>query len=141
MTLSRNKQSWIAAGLFILIAVLAMFDPLPEPALSIVQLAIFIPTAIWAYVISRRCTDEVMIHASRKAFAHGVPIGAFAVIAFVLAVRYWTPATNLVLELTDQSANGLPPEAVGFGMGAMFAIVVIGLTATAMYAIWWARTR
>lgn len=141
MVLSRNRQSWVAASLFILLAVLVITDPLPEPTLSILKAVIFFPTAIWAYVISRSCRDEVMIHASRKAFAHGVPIGAGLVIGFVLAMRYWTPATNLVIELTDQSTNGLPPEAVGFGMGAMFAIVTIGLTATAIYAIWWARSR
>lgn len=141
MTLSRNKQSYIAASLFILIAFLALFDPLPEPALSIVQVALFVPTAIWAYLISRRCTDEVMIHASRKAFAHGVPIGAAGVIGAVLAVRYWTPATDLIVRVSEASQSGLPPHAVGFGYGAMFAIVVIGLTATAFYAIWWARTR
>lgn len=141
MTLSRNQQSFIAAGLFILLAFLSLFDPLPEPALSIVQALIFFPTAVWAWRISRRCTDEVMLHASRKALAHGVPIGAAGVISFVLAVRYWQPATHLVVEFADKSTSGLPPEAVGFGYGAMFAIVAIGLTATAIYALWWARAR
>lgn len=141
MTLSLQKQSYIAAALFIGLALIALFDPLPEPSQSIVQAAIFFPTAIWAFIITQRCHDEVMKHASRKAFSLGVPIGAGAVMTFVLAMRYWTPATDFVLELTNQSAGGLPPEAVGFGMGAMFALVVIGLTTTAIYAIWWQRTR
>ncbi len=141
MTLSLQKQSWIAASIFLLLAALSLINPLPQPAQSVLEALIFIPTAIWAWTLARRCTDEVMIHASRKAFALGVPIGAAAVIIAVLAMRYWTPATDLVVRLSERSTNGLPPEAVGFGFGAMFAIMVIGATATAIYALWWARAR
>lgn len=141
MPLTRNQQSWIAASLFILLAALTLFDPLPEPTQSILQALIFFPTAIWAWAISRRCSDEVMIHASRKAFAHGVPIGAAGVITAVLAMRYWKPATDLVVTTAQQSNSGLPPSAVGFGYGAMFAIATIALTAIAIYAAWWMRSR
>lgn len=141
MTLSLQKQAYVAAALFILLAFIAVLDPLPEPTQSIVQAAIFFPTAIWAFVITQRCHDEVMRHASRRAFSLGVPIGAGLVMTFVLAMRIWQPAVDFVMELTDQSTSGLPPQAVGFAWGAMFTLVVIGLTTTAIYAIWWQRSR
>ncbi len=141
MTLSVRNQSWIAAGVFVLLAALTIFEPFPEPAQTIMQAAIFLPTAAWAFYISRNCRDEVMIHASRAAFAHGVPIGAGIVVAAVLVMRYWAPATDFVVAAANRSANELPPEAVGFGFGAMFTLMAVGLTVTAIYAIWWARAR
>ena len=141
MTLSKNKQSWIAASLFILLAFLALFDPLPEPALTIAQAAIFFPTAIWAVYISYTSRDEVMVHASRAAFAHGVPISVGVVIVTTMIMRFWPPATSLVTDIAARTNNNLPDAAIGFGMGVVFTLVTLGATILAVYAIWWARKR
>lgn len=141
MSLSTRTQSYIAAALFVALAALALIEPFDEPTQSIVQALIFFPTAIWAVYISYSCRDEVMIHASRAAFAHGTPIALAIVMLSTLAVRFWQPATNFVTTAAANSSEGLPPAITGFGMGVVFTFLALGLTIMTIYAIWWKRTQ
>ncbi len=89
MTLTRNTQSWIAATAFVIVAILVVFDPLPEPTLTIVKSVFFWPAAIWmAWLLwSRR--SELKDDASLNARSIVTPLAIVIGIAACLALARW----------------------------------------------------
>lgn len=92
MTLSINKQSWLAALAFVALAALVIFEPLDEPRLTIMKSILFWPTVIWLAWLA--WTQRA--HLKTTANAGGVvrPVAIVAAIAAVLILARWIAANT-----------------------------------------------
>jgi hypothetical protein len=119
---------------------LMLFDPIPQPAQSIIVLALAAAAAsigVRAWFASR---DDVVKEAARVAIRWGAFLGFWTAIATVLVVRYAPPVSDALVQLAAVNENA-PPSTVGFGVGVAFSFVCILLASVAVWVGWWLRKR
>lgn len=87
MILSTNKQSFLAAGAFIIVAALVVLDPLPEPQLTILKSIFFWPAVLWLawFAWTRRADLKSGANTGRIMR----PLLIVAAIAALLALARW----------------------------------------------------
>ncbi len=94
MILTTNRQSLIAATALVVVAILVVFDPLPEPALTIARSIFFWPAAIWLAWMAWTRRDRFKTRSSGAGRSILAPIAIVACIAGVLALARWLSVTT-----------------------------------------------
>lgn len=130
------------AVLLILLAVIALivFDPIPQPAQSIIVLALGAIVSAFGVRVWLASRDDVVKEAARVAIRWGVFLGFWAAIATVLAVRYAPPVSDAVARLAEVNPNA-SPSTVAFAMGVVFSFLCVFLASGAVHVGWWMRKR
>lgn len=87
MILTTNRQSFLAAGAFIVVAALVVLDPLPEPQLTIIKSIFFWPAVLWLgwFAWTRRAGLKTGANAGGLVR----PLLIVAAIAAILALARW----------------------------------------------------
>jgi hypothetical protein len=121
-------------------------NPMPEPALSIVQSTMFWLALVvgipYGIVSGRRSRDEVAKEAVKFASILALPATVLASFFVMLFIRYWEPAGQALLNLAATSQSGTTPLTT---LGFVFGYIVFTVTATvvwlALYLGWWIAKR
>ena len=124
----------------ILVLILVIFDPVPQPYQRMLVIALsFVILVRIVYMQMRPKEDEVELAVWRFGSTIGVWIGILLSFISVVAVRYMPGGTELMVRLTSFSRNGLPESVIGFAFGVSLTIMLICLSmavATVARALW-----
>ncbi len=88
-----------------------------------------------------RGPDELHSAAVRYGLAFASGLGVPIALAFTMLMRATPNIQGAIASAVAYSPNGLSPASVGFGMGVMFALMVIIICFVLGHAFWWASKR
>ncbi len=120
-----------------------VFDPFPGAFGSILGLSLFPVLLVWLMWSVARCRDEVQRASAFEGYAWGAIIGlgliqvGVILVLFLSGVSDWLQAHALAMH----SHGGPNPASIGFGFGAMFSIIAVGVCMSWSRAIWWMSKR
>lgn len=115
---------------------LVFWSPLGEPAQTILE-AIYLSTILAITVaVSRRNSDEVEIAAARLSVSVGTYVGIISTVGLLIVMAHFPSVAKIVTNFAEQAANGLPPAAAGFGLGALSAVLLMFVCTITSYAVW-----
>ena len=127
----------LAYGLF----TLTWFNPLPGTlgmALLFALLPVMLGVSAWSV---SDCQDEVYRASIFEGYTWGTLAGLCLVTVGIFVMRISPPVGDWLQAKALTVTNGLTPAAVGFGFGAAFALVVVALSMSVGWAMWWFRRR
>jgi hypothetical protein len=114
-------------------------SPFGEPAQTIVEvcyLCVILGITVWE---SKSNVDEVQRAAARFIASTGAYAGIACTVGFLIVMTRSSAVAEFVASLAESPANGLPPAATGFGLGAMAVIVLMFACALIASAAWYWR--
>jgi hypothetical protein len=117
------------------------FDPLPGLLGLVVlfsTLPVMLAASAWSISTSR---DEVRRAAVFEGYAWGSFVGLGLIVAGIFAVRVSSAMSESLQAHALKVTSGMSPAAVGFGIGAIFSLVVFALCMSAGVGLWWLRKR
>lgn len=117
------------------------FNPLPGLLGLIVLFSappVMLAASAWSLSSNR---DEVRRAAVFEGYTWGSFVGLGLVVAGIFAVRVSSAVSDGLQAHALKVTNGMSPAAVGFGVGAIYALVVVALCMSAGVALWRMRKR
>jgi hypothetical protein len=120
---------------------LMLLDPLPQPLQSVVVLTISMGLVAMGAARWRESRDEVAKEAHKFASRWGAPIGFFAAIGLVFAVRYSPGLQQAFADFAENANPNAPAATVAFALGVVATGACVMLASGLVWLAWWLAKR
>ena len=104
---------------------------------NVIFAALCVGYSVWTFLTVFRDRDELKWAGVRYALASASSVGVPLSLAFVMMMILLPGLQNAVSAIATLSDGGMPPSSVGFGLGVVFAMLVMSAVFAISHSIWW----
>lgn len=139
-----KTKNFVVAGIVLIILSNATYHIIYETKdglQNLIWTSFCLLSGAWLVIRVLRGPDEVQSAGVRFSLAFGAGAGVPLTVVFVMIMRHTPPVAEVITSIAAFSNNELSPAAVGFGLGAVFTVLVVVFFFIASNIIWWSAQR
>jgi len=136
-----STKSHIVASIVVFLGVAYIWVFAPPFFVTVIFAVLCVLWSAWIFISIFRGTDELQSAGVRYALAMASGIGVPLTLAFVVLMIAMPGVQHAIASIAAFSGSGLPPAAIGFGLGVTFSLIVLCAVFVISHSIWWTSKR
>ena len=136
-----SMQSQIVASVVIFLGVAYIWVFTPPFFVTVIFAVLCFTWSAWIFISVFRGTDELKSASIRYALAAASGVSVPLTLAFVMLMIATPGLQHAISSMAKVSSSGLPPAAIGFGLGVTFCLIVSCTVFVISHSVWWASKR